>query len=32
LIADEVSVTTPPTEEEKRIMHALDPEGLILGR
>jgi acyl CoA:acetate/3-ketoacid CoA transferase beta subunit len=32
LVADEVAETVPPTEEQKRIMHELDPAGLILGR
>jgi acyl CoA:acetate/3-ketoacid CoA transferase beta subunit len=32
MVADEVAETTPPTEEQQRIMHELDPAGLILGR
>jgi acyl CoA:acetate/3-ketoacid CoA transferase alpha subunit len=32
LVAGEVAETIPPTEEQKRIMHELDPAGLILGR
>ena len=28
----EVEETVPPTEEQKRIMHELDPAGLIVGR
>ena len=32
LVAGEVGETIPPTEEQKRIMHELDPAGLILGR
>jgi hypothetical protein len=32
LRADEVTETQPPTADQKRIMHELDPAGLILGR
>ena len=32
LVADEVGQTAPPTEEQQRIMHELDPAGLNLGR
>ena len=32
LVAEEVVETAPPTEEQQRIMHDLDPAGLILGR
>jgi hypothetical protein len=32
LVASEVAETVPPTEEQKRIMHELDPAGLIVGR
>ena len=32
LVAGEVAETIPPTEEQKHIMHGLDPAGMILGR
>ena len=32
LVADQVATTTPPTQEQMRIMHELDRQGLILGR
>ncbi|NIV39471.1 MAG: hypothetical protein GWN58_61710 [Anaerolineae bacterium] len=32
LVADEVGEDTPPSEDQQRIMHDLDPAGLILGR
>jgi glutaconate CoA-transferase subunit B len=32
LVASDVARTTPPTEEQRRIMHELDPAGLIVGR
>jgi glutaconate CoA-transferase subunit B len=32
LVVDEVGETLPPTEDQQRIMHDLDPAGLILGR
>ena len=32
LVADEVGENTPPSEDQQRIMHDLDPAGLILGR
>lgn len=32
LVADHVETTPPPSEEQRRIMHELDPAGMILGR
>jgi glutaconate CoA-transferase, subunit B len=32
LVASEVATTVPPTQRQRRIIQALDPEGLILGR
>lgn len=32
LIPEEVGVTTPPTEEERRLLHEIDPTGMAIGK
>jgi acyl CoA:acetate/3-ketoacid CoA transferase beta subunit len=32
LIPSEVPVTHPPTAEERRILHEIDPAGMVLGK
>jgi glutaconate CoA-transferase subunit B len=32
LVPEDVSVTSPPTDEERRVLHEIDPTGLVLGK
>jgi acyl CoA:acetate/3-ketoacid CoA transferase beta subunit len=31
-VADSLEVTSPPTEEERRLLHEIDPAGMVIGK